>query len=119
RNVERIARRFLALMGRKEPVLAKPIPLIQAEPTLYDVLLTHRGASDDELRRAYKRQRELYRENSIPITSLVKDEDLPRENALVDEAHDTLLDPLRRRAYDATVFPDDEEDPAPKDPNRD
>src|SRR5690606_36144220 len=37
RNVERIARRFLALMGRKEPVLAKPIPLIQAEPTLYDV----------------------------------------------------------------------------------
>ncbi len=119
RNLERIARRLLSVVSRKDASGFEPMALTHTAPTLYDVLLTHRGASDDELRRAYKRQREIYRENSLPLTSLLAAEELPKANALVDEAHDTLLDPLRRRAYDISMFPESEKNPPARDPQRD
>ena len=119
RNLERIARRILALAGRKPELPQEQFDLAQPEPTLYDVLLTHRGASDEELRRAFKRQREIYNHNSLPLTSLVRDTELARSQAVIDEAHDTLLDPLRRRAYDLSTFPDADEAPAPPDKARD
>lgn len=109
RNLERIARRVLALAANREQERpAPPIPLVTAELTLYDILWTHRGATDEELRRAYKRQRELYQSNSLPLTSLLAESELQAEQARIEEAHDTLLDPLRRKAYDASVFPEAE-----------
>ncbi len=119
RNIERIARRVLALVGRKHEERNEQIPLVSAEPTLYDVLLTHRGAADDELRRAYRRQRDIYKEGSLPLTSLVKQDELAAAQALIDEAHDTLLDPLRRRAYDVSTFPSQDEQPEPRNPELD
>jgi flagellar biosynthesis protein FlhG len=76
---------------------------------LYDVLGTHRGATDEELRRAHKRQREIFQSNSLPLTSLLTEQQLVTERAQIDEAHDTLLDPLRRRAYDVSIFPEADE----------
>jgi flagellar biosynthesis protein FlhG len=109
RNLERIARRVLALATTRETVREVcPIAMVPTEPNLYDVLWTHRSASDEDLRRAYKRQRELYQTGSLPLTSLLKDDFLQSEQARVEEAHDTLLDPLRRKAYDASVFPEEE-----------
>ncbi len=108
RNVERIARRLLALASaRSEQRSELPVPIVEGEPNLYDVLWTHRGASDEELRRAYKRQRDIYQPGSLPLTSLLSAEELRREQARVEEAHETLLDPLRRKAYDASVFAED------------
>ena len=108
RNVERIARRLLALASaRAEARPERPPAIIPDEPNLYDVLWTHRGATDEELRRAYKRQREIYQPGSLPLTSLLSEEALKREQARVEEAHETLLDPLRRKAYDASIFPED------------
>jgi flagellar biosynthesis protein FlhG len=117
RNQERIARRLLALASaRSEQRPEKPLPLVPHEPNLYDVLWTHRGASDEELRRAYKRQREIYQPLSLPLTSLLDDAALKREQARVEEAHETLLDPLRRKAYDASIFRDEASDRAPAPP---
>ncbi len=111
RNLERIARRVLALATTREQArIADPIPLVPLEPNLYDVLWTHRTATDEELRRAYKRQRELYQPGSLALTSLLGEEGLRSEQARIEEAHDTLLDPLRRRAYDVSTFPEEEED---------
>ncbi len=108
RNLERIARRVLAVATTREQAKAvSPIPLVPSEPNLYDVLWTHRGATDDDVRRAYKRQRELYQAGSLPLTSLLGEVALKAEQARIEEAHDTLLDPIRRRAYDASVFPDE------------
>jgi flagellar biosynthesis protein FlhG len=42
---------------------------------------------------------------------LVKKEDLPKAQSLIDEAQDTLLDPLRRRTYDLSTFPAEENPP--------
>jgi flagellar biosynthesis protein FlhG len=82
---------------------------------LYDVLGTHRGATDEELRRSHKRQREIFQSGSLPLTSLLTEQQLVTERAQIDEAHDTLLDPLRRRAYDVSMFPEaDEQPPEPE-----
>src|SRR5690606_20462053 len=88
------------------PRTPEPVSLVEEEPTLYEVLWTHRGATDEDLRRAYKRQRDIYQPGSLPITSLLSDAELGRERARVEEAHGTLLDPVRRRAYDLSIFPD-------------
>jgi flagellar biosynthesis protein FlhG len=113
RNLERIARRILALAtNREQERLSTETRIVPTEPSLYDVLLTHRSATDEELRRAHKRQREIYQLDSLPLTSLLTDDELRAEQARIDEAHDTLLDPLRRRAYDVSTFPDAEENPA-------
>jgi flagellar biosynthesis protein FlhG len=117
RNIERIARRVLALgQNRVDAKEETPIPLVATEPSLYDVLLTHRSASDEELRRAHKRQKDLYQPGSLPLTSLLADEALKAEQARIDEAHDTLLDPLRRRAYDVSTFPEADPREKPKNP---
>ncbi|HEX2674354.1 MAG TPA: helix-turn-helix domain-containing protein, partial [Polyangiaceae bacterium] len=114
RNLERIARRVLALSTtREQQPSVRALSLVPGEPNLYDVLWTHQSASDEDLRRAYKRQRELYQPGSLPLTSLLKGDQLRAEQARVEEAHDTLLDPLRRKAYDASVFPA-EQTPLPK-----
>jgi flagellar biosynthesis protein FlhG len=119
RNIERIARRVLALAARKGEGRVEPVSLASPEPTLYDVLLTHRGASDEELRRAYKRLKEIYREGSLPLTSLLSGEAILRAQATIDEANDTLLDSLRRRAYDVSTFPDTEQSQQPAVTERD
>jgi flagellar biosynthesis protein FlhG len=107
RNLERIARRVLALAAaREQPRAESPAPpLVRHELSLYDVLWTHPGASDEELRRAYKRQREIYHSASLPLTSLLTEAELKAELARIEEAHETLLDPIRRRAYDLSSFP--------------
>jgi flagellar biosynthesis protein FlhG len=119
RNLERIARRLLALAAsRDHERQVDPIPLSPAHLNLYEVLLAHRGATDEELRRAYKRQRDLYQPGSLPLTSLLTEPEQQREIARIEEAHDTLLDPLRRKAYDASVFPEPEAE-APRSPATD
>lgn len=115
RNLERIARRVLALAQSRDTRSDEPISIVPSEPNLYDVLGTHRGATDEELRRSHKRQREIFQSGSLPLTSLLTEQQLVSERAQIDEAHDTLLDPLRRRAYDVSMFPEaDEQPPEPE-----
>ncbi len=111
RNIERVARRLLALMAQPtKPHPAEPVDAstLNAPMTLYDVLGVDRSATDDEIRRAYKLQRGIFREDALPIVSLVDETRLRTEQAHITEAYDTLLDPSRRRAYDMSVFPTSE-----------
>jgi flagellar biosynthesis protein FlhG len=113
KNLERIARRVVAVatardaLARQESDSASLDFREERETSLYDVLWTHRGASDEELRRAYKHQREVFEPGSLPMSSLLRGERLARDRARVEEASETLLDPMRRRAYDLTFFADD------------
>jgi flagellar biosynthesis protein FlhG len=114
RNIERVARRILALIAAQSTrrvELSQRAAAAQARAalpvTLYDVLGVPRTAADDEIRRAVKRQREIFREGSLPLCSVVSPEVLKQVQARIEEAHDTLLDPVRRRAYDLSTFPDD------------
>jgi flagellar biosynthesis protein FlhG len=106
RNLERIARRVLALITTQQ---VRPLPdaLPLAQDTLYQVLGVERSASDEDVRRAYKHQKEVYTKGSLAIQSLVDDTGLRAQQARIDEAYDTLLDPVRRRAYDLSTFLDE------------
>lgn len=126
RNIERVARRILALLatqGTRRPEFVPRSPVQQtratAPVTLYDVLGISRTSADDEIRRAVKRQREIFREGSLPLCSVVSPEVLKQVQTRIEEAHDTLLDPVRRRAYDLSTFPDDIPAAAPPQRNRD
>jgi flagellar biosynthesis protein FlhG len=77
------------------------------------VLGVARTAADDEIRRAYKRQREIFRDGSFPVVSIVTDRALRDEQARIEEAYDTLLDPNRRRSYDLSTFPAEQPEQVP------
>jgi flagellar biosynthesis protein FlhG len=124
RNLERLARRVVALTATKQerhepaPPLAPPPgagmsetnPIGPAsaldEPDLYAVLSVGRSSNDEEVRRAYKRQKEVYATSGLATTSLLDETALAAAQSRIDEAHDTLLDPVRRRAYDLSTFPE-------------
>jgi flagellar biosynthesis protein FlhG len=106
RNIERIARRVVALTAAKQDhrEVAPPVPIEQ--PDHYAVLGIGRSSNDEEIRRAFKRQRDVYMTGGLATTSLLEDAELGGAQSRVDEAHDTLLDPVRRRAYDLSMFPE-------------
>ncbi|HLK35254.1 MAG TPA: helix-turn-helix domain-containing protein [Polyangiaceae bacterium] len=108
RNVERLARRVLALATSRAVEAQAAAPVVADEPTLYAVLGVSRSASDEDIRRAYKRQREIYATGGLATASLLDGEQLTAAQRKLDEAYDTLLDPVRRRAYDLSTFPEHE-----------
>jgi flagellar biosynthesis protein FlhG len=117
RNVERIARRVVAVATSRDMKKKRQGSWgMEDESSLYDVLWTHRGASDEEVRRAYKRQRDVFEPGSLALSSLLSDTQIERERARVEEAQETLLDPVRRRAYDLSFFPDAAEQKDPRKP---
>lgn len=118
RNIERIARRLLALLMAQDTRVSAPEPAVPQRndgtewrkplpKNLYEVLGLARTSADDEIRRAYKRQREIFRDGSFPVVSVVTEAALREEQARIEEAYDTLLDPNKRRAYDLSTFPAD------------
>ncbi len=113
RNLERIGRRVVALVTTPTPPASHAVesPPTGA-PTLYEVLGVSRTASDEEVRRAYKNQREVYATESIAVSSLLEPDQLRAEQARLEEAYDTLLDSVRRRAYDLSTFPERPDAPA-------
>jgi flagellar biosynthesis protein FlhG len=104
RNLERIARRVLALGTVRTDRTTMPPAMPLDQPTLYAVLGITRSSNDEEVRRAYKRQREIYATGGLATASLLDETHLKSEQARLDEAYDTLLDPVRRRAYDLSTF---------------
>lgn len=115
RNLERIARRVAALATTLEQKLPDYVPVLSDQnATLYDILGVPRGAPDDEVRRAYKRQRELFTYESLPLVSLLNEEQLRSELGRIQEAYDTILDPVRRRAYNLSTFPETETEEQPR-----
>jgi flagellar biosynthesis protein FlhG len=115
RNVERIARRLVALTAAKQEPREPPPQLepVLATPDHYSVLGIGRSSNDEEVRRAFKRQREIYATGGLATSSLLDDTALLAAQARIDEAHDTLLDAVRRRAYDLSTFPEpDDRTPA-------
>jgi flagellar biosynthesis protein FlhG len=76
----------------------------------HDVLEVERGATDEEIRRAYKRMCAVF-DPENPVTFGLFDEDgLAAARARIDEAYDVLLDPARRRPYEISIFPEPPKD---------
>lgn len=112
KNVERIARRLLTLESGKRRPAGRTVP---AE-SHHDLLEVERGATDEDVRRAYKRARDVYEAGSLACSGLFTPAELEAVRLRLEEAHDVLLDPARRRPYELSIFPPREEDerPAPE-----
>jgi flagellar biosynthesis protein FlhG len=105
KNVERIVRKLLAVDQNDRSQSHDP-PKRTEEQTLYEVLEIDPGASDEEIRRAYKRMREMYAAESMVVCGLYTPQRLDVVHARIDEAYDTILDPDKRKLYDVKLFPE-------------
>ncbi|MEM9730458.1 MAG: helix-turn-helix domain-containing protein [Myxococcota bacterium] len=103
RNIEKIARRLLAPQDARR---ARTPWLDVPANSHYDVLEVERGATDEEIRRAYKRMCAVFDQDHIVTFGLFDGDGIEATRARIDEAYDVLLDPARRRPYEASVFPD-------------
>ncbi len=101
KNVEKIARRVLGLESGKIKRADHTVP----PESHHDLLEVERGATDEDIRRAYKRAKEIYAPGALVSYSLFTPEALEHVRARLDEAFDVLLDPSRRRPYELSVFP--------------
>jgi flagellar biosynthesis protein FlhG len=102
KKLEKIARRVLAMeaqMSRGPRIATVP------SDSHHDLLEVERGATDEEVRRAYKRCRELYAHDSLVCYGLLEPHEIETLRARLDEAFDVLLDPARRRPYELSIFP--------------
>jgi len=103
-DIERIARRILAPLGAERPravgaILPKPL----SERSHYDVLELDVGASDDDIRRGYKRMREMFSPDSLVGYSLVDEDASVVRTERIQLAYDTLIDAKTRREYDIST----------------
>ena len=105
KNVERIVRKVLAI-DQTDRNLSHDPPKRTEEQTLYEVLEIDPGASDEDIRRANKRMREMYAADSMVVCGLYTPERLAVVHQRMEEAYDTLLDPEKRKVYDIKLFPD-------------
>jgi flagellar biosynthesis protein FlhG len=103
KDLDRVARRLLAAVEERTPDPEPPRPLEAL--TLYEVLELDPSATDEEIRRAHRRQREIYAPESMAIAGLYSAEALAAVQTRVEAAYDTLLDVERRHSYDLALFP--------------
>jgi flagellar biosynthesis protein FlhG len=103
KNVERIVRKLLAIESEK---IGAEAPKRTEDQTLYEVLEIDPGASDEEIRRAYKRVREMYASESMVMCGLYAPERLAVVHERIEVAYDVLLDPERRKRNDLELFPE-------------
>jgi flagellar biosynthesis protein FlhG len=73
------------------------------------VLEVERGATDEEIRRAFKRMKDIYAPDALCCYGLFDAAAMSTLRARLEEAYDVLLDPARRRPYELSVFPPDPE----------
>jgi flagellar biosynthesis protein FlhG len=103
KNIERVVRRLLSV--EQDRGVVDP-PKRTEDQNLYQVLEIDPGASDEEIRRAHKRVREIYAADSMVVCGLFTPERLEVVHRRIEESYDTLLDPDRRRQHDLKLFPD-------------
>jgi flagellar biosynthesis protein FlhG len=113
KNVEKIARRLLALETGKHKPPTRTVP----PESHHDLLEVERGATDEEVRRAFKRARDIYALDALACYSLFEPHEIEVLRARIEEAHDVLLDPLRRKPYELSVFPPSLTDDEPAAPD--
>ena len=104
KKIERLARRLLTIDAGKEP---SRVEWDAPEGSHHELLELSRGATDEEVRRAFKRAREIYAHDALCCYGALEGDEIERIRVQLDEALDVLLDPARRRPYELSVFPDD------------
>lgn len=102
KSIEKIARRLLAADGGKGRLVPRANVPVGSH---HDLLEVDRGATDEEVRRAFKRAKEIYAREALACYGLFTAGEVQALGVKLEEAYDVLLDPVRRRPYEISVFP--------------
>jgi flagellar biosynthesis protein FlhG len=103
KSLEKLARRVLSFEGGKGR--SRPLRTVPSG-SHHELLEVDRGATDEEIRRANRRMRDVYAEQALCCYGLYSAAELESVRARLDQAFDVLLDHNRRRPYELTIFPD-------------
>ncbi len=79
------------------------------EQTHYEVLEIPRGATVDDVERAYSFARSAYAEGSVAMYSLFDDRELTEQRTRIERAYNVLSDETMRSEYDQTLEEDQQE----------
>lgn len=101
KGIEKICRRILSSVDRVTTTQPPPRPVEVLNH--YEVLDIDIGAREDEIRRGFKRMRELYSPDRLAGYSLAERESTEVMRGRIQEAYETLLDPKSRRDYDLAL----------------
>jgi curved DNA-binding protein CbpA len=74
--------------------------------SFYALLEIDPGATEDDIRRAYKRLVKLFDAEGPVVYGLYPDEEVQTLSLTLREAYETLIDPDKRRRYDRGLFPE-------------
>jgi len=99
RCIERLTRKLLSHDTTELPALGA------TGDSYYDLLEIEPSATDEEIRRANRRIREIYARDSLVVGALYNKARLDDIHLRIDEAYETLMDPVSRKAYDQALFP--------------
>ena len=72
----------------------------------YEVLEIEPTASEEDIRRAHRRVRQLHGKDSVAVSGLWNRDGLDALQRRFDEAYAVLMDQVRRKAYDQELFPE-------------
>jgi flagellar biosynthesis protein FlhG len=103
KDVERVVRRLLSQETERLPAAAIRSP---SDVNHYEILEIDPAASEEEIRRAARRVRDVYGAESMVVCGAFDKSRLDALHLRIDEAYDTLLEPERRKVYDQALFPD-------------
>lgn len=82
---------------------------IQTEKDYYKLLNIAPEATIQEIEEAYQRAKEIYGKDSVALYSLYSHEEREALMETINAAYETLIDPLRRTNYNATLSSDSDE----------
>ncbi|HET6614156.1 MAG TPA: helix-turn-helix domain-containing protein [Kofleriaceae bacterium] len=108
--IEKLARKLLARDSDRHDIT------VGGGDTLYDLLDVDPSASDEDIRRANRRMHQDYKVGSAVVGGLLSAGDIAAHRDRLDEAYDTLMDPVRRKAYDQALYPEGVPVPTPAAP---
>jgi flagellar biosynthesis protein FlhG len=110
--LEKIARRLLAgehrLSSPTSTSVSTSVSTSAPVDSYHDLLEIHRGSTEEEIRKAFKQKKEIFASDSFVTHGLMHAGELEAVQRQLREAYDVLMDPLRRKAYELSVFPADQ-----------
>ncbi len=104
KDIERITRRILSLETKENPECLEVPPSLDEQDN-YNILGLHPGATVEEIRRAQRRVRRTYNQDSLAIHGIAPPVEVNKMLNRIEEAHTTLVDPEKRHHYDKRLFP--------------
>lgn len=104
KDLEQIVRKLMSLEYKAKLAPTK-IPPATTEQNYYELLEIFPGASEEEIRRAYKQIRNWFGLEGMAVRGAATDAERAEFERLAEQAHAKLLDRSERRSYDKNKFP--------------